>query len=210
MHTGTENGDPLRDPDSVQPHVQGVLLAGGKSRRMGRDKALLPAGEEHFITRIARVMAEVTGPPILATSDAGRYAFLGLDSAPDRMPDAGPLAGLHAAMHHTRAPRLLLAPCDLPFLSAGALHCLLAHAEDAAVVHAADARGTQPLVGVYHRSLLPVLEEYLHSETRSVQRFLDTCDVRPLRLDHLLPDYDPYTLCNINTPADLRAVKDRM
>ncbi|MDT8324943.1 MAG: molybdenum cofactor guanylyltransferase [Bacteroidota bacterium] len=190
--------------------LQAVLLVGGRSRRMGRDKALLTVGDEYFITRIVRCLSAVAGPPLLSSSHAQQYTFLHLQHCPDLVADGGPLAGLHAALHGTKAERLLLAPCDLPFLTTAALRCLLDHADDAAVVYAADADGVQPLLGVYHRSILPVLEDYLHSGRRSAQRFLNSCDAHPLRLDLHIPAYDSATLRNINTPADLRAVANRM
>ena len=92
-----------------------AVLAGGQSRRMGRDKALLPLGDQTLIERVIAA-ARPLACPCFIVGDPATYAHLGLPVHPDRHPGLGPLGGLHTALGATGAPVLLLA-CDLPFLT---------------------------------------------------------------------------------------------
>ena len=94
-----------------------AVLAGGQSRRMGRDKALLQLGDQTLIERVLAA-AHPLGYPRLIIGDPAAYAHLGLPVHPDRHPGLGPLGGLYTALSTTDAPVLLLA-CDLPFLTSG-------------------------------------------------------------------------------------------
>ncbi|MDT3425527.1 molybdopterin-guanine dinucleotide biosynthesis protein A [Paenibacillus forsythiae] len=100
--------------------IAGILIAGGRSRRMGADKSLLEFGGIPAIARVAAALGEVAQPVTIASGGKEReeYRFLGLPQAADRFPDCGPLAGLHAGMNACDAEWHLAAPCDLPFASA--------------------------------------------------------------------------------------------
>ncbi|AIQ14882.1 molybdenum cofactor guanylyltransferase [Paenibacillus durus] len=101
-------------------HIAGILIAGGRSRRMGADKSLLKFGGIPAIARVAAALGEVAEPVTIAcgTEEREDYRFLGLSQAADRFPGCGPLAGLHAGMTASDAEWHLAAPCDLPFASA--------------------------------------------------------------------------------------------
>lgn len=193
----------MRD-DASMPELRGVLLAGGKSSRMGRDKALLTIDGECFIARIARRLRTVAGPPLLVSSHARRYAFLEFESCADIYNNAGPLGGIHAAFHRTMEDRLLVVACDVPFLTVQALRCLCDHAREADIVYAATAEVSQPLVGIYARDVLPALEHFLMSGRRRLHDFLRECDSMALRLDRHVDSWDQMQLHNINTPGDCR------
>lgn len=96
-----------------------LLLAGGRSSRMGRNKALLSLrpGGPPVIQLIAHKMAEVADEMLLVGCDPRPYAFLGLPCVPDAFPGTGPLGGVYSGLAAARNPYALAVACDMPFLS---------------------------------------------------------------------------------------------
>ena len=141
------------------PVLTGLLLAGGGSRRMGRDKTApdFLIGGEPLAARVARALGEVCDEVLVASGDGKRMAWLGLPQVADALPDSGPLGGLVAGLEAATHPHVAVVAADMPFASP-ALLCLLASlvgGHDAAVPVSPD--GTEPLHAVYARSALGVL-----------------------------------------------------
>jgi len=108
----------------------GYVLVGGKSSRMGRDKALLPSTEGTLGQRVARVVAAAAGSAVLV-GNPQRYGELGYPVIPDLYPGEGPLGGILTALTHTSADWNVLLACDMPRLTASYLARLLDAACDA-------------------------------------------------------------------------------
>ena len=109
----------------------GFVLTGGRSSRMGRDKALLPIEGSLLVERTAERVRAAAGSVTLIGAPA-RYAHLGLPVLPDLVEDGGPggpICGLHTALKTTRADWNLVVACDMPGLTAGFLSDLLAAAK---------------------------------------------------------------------------------
>ncbi len=189
---------------SATSKVEGFLLAGGRSSRMGRDKALLPYASTTLATHIATQIRDAAGNvTILAPPE--RYAHLGFPILADAIPDCGPLGGLYTALRQansgaTAADWILLVACDLPHLTAAFLRELLAaaSAEHDCIVAEADGR-LQPLCAVYHRRLLPAAETALQCKLFKMHDFV--AGLRPLRY----PAPDASLLRNVNTPDEWEA-----
>ena len=174
------------------------MLAGGSSRRMGRDKALIlwKTGET-MLERTARIVREAVGN-VSVLGPASRYSGLGLPILEDLIADCGPLGGLHTALLHcgqrarlVPCEQALLVPCDLPHLTAAFLQRMAAVESAQCVI----ARG-QPLCGVYHRGVLPVVEQAIRA-----RRLRMTDLAEALGAVEIDPD-DPLMLQNRNTPGD--------
>ncbi len=178
----------------------GFVLAGGRSSRMGRDKALLPAGGRTLIEQVAgRVRAaagQVTliGPP-------ERYAGLGFRVVADLVEDCGPLGGLYTALSITDADWNLVVACDMPGLTAEFLRGLLASAEssNADCLAPKTARGLEPLCAVYHRRCLAAAGQAILQKSFKMQDFVSS-----LRCCTLTAP-DPSAFDNINTPEEWSA-----
>jgi molybdenum cofactor guanylyltransferase len=130
--------------------LAGVVLCGGRSGRMGVDKALVDAGGEPLVARAARTLAEVAEPVFLAPGRPGRLGpDLGYEEVEDELPDAGPLGGLVAAMAASPHPLVAALAVDMPFASPAVFRLLRrVHAGEDAVVPIA-ALGPEPLHAVY-------------------------------------------------------------
>ncbi len=182
-----------------------VILAGGLSRRMGRDKAALPAGDGTLIEHIARRLAPVVEETIVAGA-SGRHHLPGTTMVDDRYPGLGPLAGIHAGLLVARSPLVWVVGCDLPDVNPGlaALMCGLAGGVDA-VVPRLDSE-PQGVCAVYDRGLAPRIERLLAAGERRLKMLLTASKVRYVTPDELRPvDPELRSFRNINTPAEYRA-----
>ena len=183
-----------------------IVLCGGRSKRMGRDKASLPFGGETMLERVVRVVSAVTPEVVLAAREDQEVRG-GLGAvARDRDGEIGPLAGIAAGLRAVRSERAFVSGCDAPFLSAGVVRRLLdlARGFDAAV----------PLVDGFHMTACAV---YAKSCVPAAERLLAARRLRPLYLvesmrarivaPEELEDVDPELRCfrTCNTPEEYEA-----
>lgn len=175
----------------AQRRILGAVLAGGRSRRFGSDKALAELDGRALIDRaIADLSASVESVAVCGREVAGRL------SLPDRpRPDLGPLGGLNAALHHAAGhgyAGVLSTGCDMPVFPAPLAAMLVG--EGAAIVEG------QHLVGYWPVALAAALDAYLAaSDDRSIRAWLALARPRIIAFSAPLP--------NINTPADLAALE---
>jgi molybdopterin-guanine dinucleotide biosynthesis protein A len=178
--------------------VSGVVLVGGASRRFGSPKTDLFIAGEHLLERTLRLLEEVLElSPIQ----------VGSPTHPDRRPGQGPLAGIESALELVTTPTAIVVACDMPGLSKELL-TLLASAPDREDVLVPLSHGqTHPLCARWHRRCLPVIQESLDNDVRSVHRVLDRLNTRYLPEAELLAaGVEPQqALWNINRRDDLEA-----
>jgi molybdopterin-guanine dinucleotide biosynthesis protein A len=176
---------------------EGFVLTGGRSSRMGRDKALLPFDGSTLVERIAaRVRAAAGSVTLVGPPD--RYGRLGLPVAADLIEDCGPLGGVYTALKISSAPWNLIVACDMPAVTSGFLAGLLEAARDADAECFVPATGSglHPLCAVYHRQALSVIEYALDHKSFKMHDLL-----RSLRTVSW-PAADASMLENINTPVE--------
>ncbi len=187
-----------------------IILAGGQSRRMGQDKALLrvPPDGPLLIERVITA-AHPLGPILLVTNTPDRYAWLELPMVADPVAGQGPLGGLAGGLAASPAPYNLVLACDLPDLQPALLRLLVAAPQPYAALVPRWTRpdGTpqiEPLLAIYHQACLPAIRAALAAGCRAVHSFYPDVAVRYLP-DHALRQADPFcrSFRNLNTPADL-------
>lgn len=186
--------------------LAGIILTGGRSRRLGMDKATLTFAGRPLALRVAEVLQQFTSSLWLVTNYPVLHAVLGLPLLLDLYPGRGALGGLLTAMILTQADYFLLAPCDTPFLQPTFLAGLVAeirHRQWLAVI-SQSSRGLEPLPGLYHRSLQPRLEKQLRQGDLRLRQLLSGSQTRLLTPAEVQA-HDPEELSffNLNTPEDL-------
>lgn len=189
--------------------VTGVILAGGKSSRMGSNKALLPYRGGRFIEAIYRQLSSLFEEVLVVTNTPEQYAFLGCRMVSDLYPDMGALAGLHAGVAHSRTPHIFAVACDMPYLNTDVIRTLVARRHRSDVVIPEGENGLEPLHAVYSRTCLPALETALHTGKRRLISFFPEVRVATVPRDTIRfvdPDLDSFK--NINTPADYYGLRD--
>lgn len=184
----------------------GVILSGGKSRRMGRDKAFLMVGEEPAILRIARSLSSVFREVVISVGNPQKYSPLGLPIICDIFYEAGPLAGIHAALSYL-GKDIFVVPCDKPLITSDLIKSVLDVALPNRITIVTDELNPYPLFGLYPRVILPHLHSYLKGGGRRVFGFLESPEIRPFvsvanvpGMEHLLKDMnDPEDYIEILT-----------
>jgi molybdenum cofactor guanylyltransferase len=193
--------------------LTGVVLCGGASRRMGVDKAEIELAGRTLLERAVAALAGACDEVLLATGGEPRYPSLGLSVVLDRVPGAGPLAGLEAGLEHARGEWVAALACDMPHADARLFERLHARARerdlDACLYEGPS--GVEPLCGVYRRSCLPAVRAALDAGERRVVAFErhPTAEGRAPRVGRLSEDeLEPELAArrpsaNVNTPEDL-------
>ncbi len=190
-------------------NVAGVILAGGQARRMGGiDKGLVRiAGKSMCEIVLQRLEPQVGELLINANRHFQEYQSFGARVIPDRLSGyLGPLAGLASAMHASRLPWVITAPCDGPFLHHDYVSRMLECATGQMhIVVAADAKRMQPTFMLAQASLLDDLSEFLVSGERKIDKWFG-------RHRYAIADFSDSQDCflNINTDADRAAAERRL
>lgn len=197
--------------DSANAKVTAVILAGGKSTRMKSNKALLPYSGELFIERIHRQLSAMFPEVILVTNTPELYRFLPCRMVPDEFPGLGSLAGIHAALKHSKTEYIFVVACDMPYLNGQLIRRMVAKADGADVVIPRTDDGYEPLHAIYGKSCLPAMENALRDEKVKIVDCFDWDRVAVVTKDEIVVD-DPEFLSfrNINTPEEYFRFREEM
>ncbi|GAV22683.1 molybdenum cofactor guanylyltransferase [Carboxydothermus pertinax] len=179
-----------------------AILAGGKSSRMGRNKALLPLESktiiEHLITNFQPIASE-----LFIVANTSEYDFLGLPVYNDRYPAQGPLAGIETALRVATNEKVFITACDLPLLPAGIPGHLAVNTGDFDVTVLAFKGKIEPLIGIYRKSIYPVVDQHLALKKNKIIEFYPQVKVKVINFEDLPANLQKEEyLLNVNTPAD--------
>ena len=180
--------------------VSGALLAGGRSRRMQTDKATLSLDGETLFARGIRALETVCDDIIIAGT-RNDLATEKIISYADSFPGSS-LGGLHTAISHSGNAWVCVLPCDLPFPSALMLQHLLQFRQGQDAVIPRTPLGSEPLIGCYHKRVLPIIEQQLNDGNMRLTNLLDHLNVRYLDPPELPVGWQR-ALRNLNSPQDL-------
>lgn len=200
----------MADKRSFIPGVAGVILAGGRSKRFGRNKALADLAGKPLIEYVATTLGTLFSSCLLATSDPEPYSFLGLPVTADRHENCGPLGGIHSALLTISEPRAFIVGCDMPLLAPELIRFLCELERESTRWDAVIPwliLGPEPLCGVYHKSALPAIEAQIRNKEKQLGRLLKKIRLRAVSEGEILrvvPDLR--SLHNVNQPADLEAI----
>ena len=189
--------------------VAAAIIAGGLARRFGgQDKSRLVVEGRTIITRQVGILQQVADTIVIVANDAGRFTDLGLPVYADRVPGAGAIGGIDAALHATTADRIIVVACDLPFLHAGVLGRLidLAGRGDGAWVRTP--RGIEPLLACYRPSARVHVRAAIEAGHLKASALGTVLSMAELGLEELAAFGSPdRLLANINTPGDYARVQ---
>ncbi|MFS0783058.1 molybdenum cofactor guanylyltransferase [Bacillus sp. 1P06AnD] len=186
-----------------------IILAGGKSSRMGRNKALLPIFNQTVIEHIASRCQLVADEVILVTNDPETYSFLGLPMVADRYGKSGPMAGLEAGLTASSHDVGLLVACDMPFLDEQVMRALTAGivGHDAAVPVIEGRK--HPLFAAYRKTCLKTIREKLLARDVKMMHLLDDVQVKELFEEDLaLSDESKMAFFNMNSPDEYKKAQE--
>jgi molybdenum cofactor guanylyltransferase len=193
-------------PATPKP-ISGVVIAGGRSRRLGHDKRALRlwgAGGPRLLEHTLAVLAPLCAELIVALNDPADWPDLPARLVADQPGDVGPLGGLCAGLAAATHETALVVAADMPLLSADLLRALIAEPAGYDALVPRTAHGLEPLHALYRRSCRAPLQAYLADGGRSISGFLATVRVAT-PAPGLIERYDPHghAFLNLNTPEDL-------
>ena len=188
-----------------------VILAGGKSTRMGRNKALLDFEGETLIGRAYRILKQAFSEVLISANDAETYDFLGAPIIRDIFASGGSLAGIHAGLLNSRGERCFFLACDMPFVNVELVRYLDRFAGDYDLVIPLSRSGLEPLHSFYSRRCIPYIENQLEGGNLKIIDFFHLVRMREVSLDEMR-EYDPEELSyfNINTKEKYELAKTRL
>ena len=184
--------------------VTGLILAGGKSSRFGKNKALVEVGGIRLIERVIRVMGCVFQQVIIITNTPDEYAYLNLPMIEDLIKGLGPLGGLYTGLEFISTEAGFFVACDMPFLSEPLIRYITTFRDEFDVILPKIDWKIEALHGLYNRRCLPAIRELIDSRQYQVIRFFSKMRVKYLD-EAEIRKYDPQlkTFFNINEPREL-------
>lgn len=192
--------------------ISGYILAGGRSTRMGKDKAELQLAGKTLAERAVTMLSSICERTRIVTANAALHAIA--PTIADQFVNCGPLGGIEAALRDTHHDRILVLPVDLPFVPRALLHAWTS-AETAMVSYLEADGQPQPLICLLHRSILLQVQQALRAGHYKLMRVyeeiasdmqqplhrvsVDSISWSPTPLDNALR---PFWFSNLNTPEE--------
>lgn len=184
--------------------ITGLILAGGKSTRYGKNKALVELDGVRLIERVIRVMGSVFQRLIILTNTPHEYAYLKLPMVEDLIKGLGPLGGLYTGLKTISDDAGFFVACDLPFLSEPLIRHIVGIRDDFDVVLPKIDWKIEPLHALYTKRCLPSIKQMIDSQEHQVIRFFPKVRVKHVE-ENEIRKFDPElkSFFNINKPEEL-------
>lgn len=193
-------------PENLEHDITGVILVGGKSRRMGKDKAFLKVDGKPLFERVLDVFRESFAQVVLVGNREECFTGYGLPVLPDIYPGSS-LGGLYTGLHNATTEYVFVSSCDLPFPNTDVLRylCSLRNGYDAVVPTTAN--GYEPLFALYSKSCLGPIKRLLDSGDFCAYAYYPQVRVRYVAHEELARfDRDGKAFLNINTPEEFAKI----
>ena len=182
----------------------GIILAGGKSQRMGTDKGLLPLNGKPFIKHIYEAMKPIFGDNIVVVSSNAAYDAFGYNRIEDLVSDKGPVGGLYTALKQSKTKFNLVLSVDVPLITTELVKWLVDNHDDGYLVTQVQVgEKVSPLVAVYDRALRTLLGEHMAGNQLKLRDVI--AEINPQTL--MIPEKWSNQLQNINTEEDYKKIQ---
>ncbi len=207
MHAASKVSD-LRNPTSRVLDVAGVILAGGKSSRYGKNKALEEFRGLSLIERVCRVMRSVFRNVVLITNSPEEYTHLEIPMEEDLKKGLGPIGGILTALRTIPQDAGFFVACDMPFLNPELIRYMVKQRGEFDAVVPVISGKMEALHALYGKQCLPAVEHLISSGNLQIFRFFPEVSVRYITEEEIRA-YDPRlaSFLNVNSPQELRRLK---
>jgi molybdopterin-guanine dinucleotide biosynthesis protein A len=193
-----------------EQHISVIILAGGQSSRLGRDKSFLLLDGQPLVGRTVHKLSALSDDLLVVANDAARYERLALPArlVPDERPGEGALMGVYSGLKEARYSHALVVACDMPFLNLSLLRYMLLLVNGHDVVIPRIGGFLEPLHAIYSKACLPAMARLLDRGRRQIIAFFHEVRVRYVG-EGEIEEFDPRHLSfvNVNTPDDWERVQ---
>ncbi|HSL05951.1 MAG TPA: molybdenum cofactor guanylyltransferase [Nitrospiraceae bacterium] len=190
--------------------VTGILLAGGKSRRMGEDKRHLVVGEQTLLERGLAVLHSIFQEVLVVIAQDSPPLCVDARVVRDLVPDCGSLGGLYTGLIQATTPCIFVVACDMPFLNQAVIAQFTSRRAATDIVMAKLADQVHPMHALYGKRCLPVVEQMIQARKLKIQEMASQSSLRVryvTEADLLIIDPSGRSFYNVNTVADLEAAR---
>jgi len=192
----------------MEIEVTGVLLAGGKSRRMGEDKRYLVVGEQTLLERGLGVLRSMFHEVLVVIAQDSAPLDIDARVVRDLVPDCGSLGGIYTGLTQATSPYIFAVACDMPFLNQAVITHFTNRRDTADIVMARLATRLHPMHALYGKGCLPAMEQMIVARQLKIQELVSHASLRVqyvTEADLLSIDPSWRSFHNVNTPEDLEA-----
>lgn len=192
--------------------ITGIILSGGKSSRLGRDKSFIKFGDRTLIEITVGLMKSVFENVIISTNSINEYSFLNCPLVEDKYKNAGPLAGIYSALLNSQSEKNFVISCDVPLMNQQMIEYFIKYDSNKDIIISKASGYLQPLVGIYKQSVLPIILKLLHQPVNQCNEIKKNISLHSLiKLANTeiiditsLPFYTEELFFNLNTHEDLK------
>mgnify|MGYP001248098439 CR=1 FL=1 len=185
--------------------ITGVILAGGKSSRMGTDKGLILLKGKPLIQYVIDALFKVVSKVIIISNNK-EYSKLGLDVYPDLIKEKGPVGGIFTALTYSDTKTNVFVSCDTPFVTEELLNLLIKDSLGFDVTIPSFNNRTHPLIGVYKKSAITIFKQSLDNNQLKLSLVNEELISNIVKMDD--KNVTELNFCNINTQIDLKTIEN--
>lgn len=189
--------------------VTAIILAGGKSTRMGYDKAFIKIGGKPIIERTIATLKPMFDDIIIVANEPGKFKGLRVKVVKDIKPNCGPISGIHSGLVHSKTEINFVVACDMPFLNLSLIRYMLGKKNNSDIIMIQINGKLHPLFGIYSQNCILAIEENLKQDILKVVNILPKVRSRFISKEEIEKfDRNLLSLVNINTQTDLKRMKE--
>lgn len=184
-------------------NITGIVLAGGKSLRMGKDKGRIELAGKPLVSYAIEVLKPLCDT-ILISSNSEDYESFGYPVQKDIISDCGPMGGIYSSLLHSSSHLNLVLSCDMPLVSSDLIKYIIDNLDDRKIsipVHGEIF--LEPLCACYPFEMIPYIEKFIEEKNLKLIDLIEAAPSKKIRLDSRLQFYHPDLFLNINRPGDL-------
>ncbi|WP_396600841.1 molybdenum cofactor guanylyltransferase [Algibacter sp. R77976] len=185
-------------------NITGIILAGGKSSRMGTDKGFLLLNNKQFVQYSIDALTPLVSE-IIIVSDNSDYDVFGFKRIADITKNAGPVAGICSGLEASTTDYNLILSCDIPLIKSQILEKLIKSIDDTSQIIQVESKGkSMPLIALYKKEVANTFNTFLQNDERRLRVAINSCKSKNIVLD----EQDTFTTINVNTQTELKALED--
>ncbi len=191
----------------LKDKLTGIILAGGKSRRMGKDKGFIKIHDKTFVEHIIEALSPLVHEILIISEDRLYDSLKSVKRIPDEIKNAGPLAGIYTGLLHSKTNYSFVLSCDIPLINVETLKKMVSQIKPSKDVIQLSSNGQlMPLIAIYQKHCLEVCYELLTKGERKVMLLSNVLKSKIIEI----PLIDAKYIVNINTPEELKNIIDEI
>ncbi len=185
-------------------NITGIILAGGKSSRMGSDKGFLKLNKKPFVQYSIEALKPFVSE-IMIVSDNSAYDIFGLKRITDCIKNAGPVSGIYSGLEASKTDYNLILSCDIPLITSEVLQKLIDAIDDASEIIQVESEGkSMPLIALYKKSAKEKFINFLKQDERRLRVVIKACTYKNVVLNKA----NQNSTLNVNTKEEFKHMED--